>query len=72
MDPGTVNTKMLLAGWGPCGMAVDAADKTYLRATQPLPAGWPNGSYDGAPSDPGQVRELFGFLEAEADGPAPA
>ena len=23
MDPGTVNTKMLLAGWGPCGIPVD-------------------------------------------------
>lgn len=31
LDPGTVNTKMLLAGWGPCGIAVeDALDQTYL------------------------------------------
>ena len=28
-DPGTVNTKMLLAGWGACGIAVDAADDEY-------------------------------------------
>jgi len=35
LDPGTVNTKMLLAGWGPCGMRVeDANDETFL-ATEP-------------------------------------
>jgi NAD(P)-dependent dehydrogenase (short-subunit alcohol dehydrogenase family) len=29
LDPGTVNTKMLLAGWGPCGIDVeDALDQT--------------------------------------------
>jgi NAD(P)-dependent dehydrogenase (short-subunit alcohol dehydrogenase family) len=31
LDPGTVNTKMLLAGWGPCGIDVDSAlDETWL------------------------------------------
>jgi NAD(P)-dependent dehydrogenase (short-subunit alcohol dehydrogenase family) len=31
LDPGTVNTKMLLAGWGPCGIDVaDALDETWL------------------------------------------
>lgn len=31
LDPGTVNTKMLLAGWGPIGIAVeDALDETWL------------------------------------------
>jgi hypothetical protein len=25
MDPGTVNTKMLLAGWGECGIDVEHA-----------------------------------------------
>lgn len=29
MDPGTVNTKMLLAGWGACGIDVSQADNTY-------------------------------------------
>ncbi|KAL7546956.1 hypothetical protein ACHAWF_010277 [Thalassiosira exigua] len=33
MDPGTVNTKMLLAGWGPCGIPVKQADNTYTLAT---------------------------------------
>jgi len=31
LDPGTVNTKMLLAGWGPCGIDVESAlDQTWL------------------------------------------
>ena len=31
LDPGTVNTKMLLAGWGPCGIDVESAlDETWL------------------------------------------
>jgi NAD(P)-dependent dehydrogenase (short-subunit alcohol dehydrogenase family) len=34
MDPGTVNTKMLLAGWGPCGIPVSRADNTYNLATE--------------------------------------
>lgn len=33
MDPGTVNTKMLLAGWGACGIPVSRADNTYELAT---------------------------------------
>lgn len=33
MDPGTVNTKMLLAGWGACGIDVRQADNTYKLAT---------------------------------------
>lgn len=33
MDPGTVNTKMLLAGWGACGINVRNADNTYKLAT---------------------------------------
>ncbi|CEM00874.1 unnamed protein product [Vitrella brassicaformis CCMP3155] len=32
-DPGTVNTKMLLAGWGPCGIDVSVADNTFWLAT---------------------------------------
>eukprot|EP00804_Cyclotella_cryptica_P027821 CCRYP_009241-RA/>CCRYP_009241-RA protein AED:0.16 eAED:0.13 QI:0/-1/0/1/-1/1/1/0/354 len=33
MDPGTVNTKMLLAGWGACGINVKTANNTYELAT---------------------------------------
>ena len=35
LDPGTVNTKMLLAGWGPCGIEVeDALDETWLCSSK--------------------------------------
>jgi len=34
LDPGTVNTKMLLAGWGPCGIDVEnAMDETWLSTS---------------------------------------
>ena len=33
MDPGTVNTKMLLAGWGRIGIEVGQADNTYRLLT---------------------------------------
>ena len=33
MDPGTVNTKMLIAGWGACGINVHQANNTYKLAT---------------------------------------
>ena len=36
MDPGTVNTKMLLAGWGRCGMEVQDATDTFMLATRLL------------------------------------
>ena len=35
MHPGTVNTKMLLAGWGPCGISVSEADDEFYLATSP-------------------------------------
>ena len=35
LDPGTVITKMLLAGWGPCGIDVDSAlDETWLCTSE--------------------------------------
>jgi NAD(P)-dependent dehydrogenase (short-subunit alcohol dehydrogenase family) len=35
LDPGTVNTKMLLAGWGACGIHVeDALDQTWLCTSE--------------------------------------
>ena len=36
MDPGTVNTKMLLAGWGECGIDVEQATDTFRLATRPI------------------------------------
>ena len=35
LDPGTVNTKMLLAGWGRIGIEVGEADNTFKLATDP-------------------------------------
>ena len=32
-DPGTVNTKMLLSGWGRCGIEVEDATDEYNLAT---------------------------------------
>lgn len=37
LDPGTVNTKMLLAGWGPCGIDVDdALDESWLSTSSDI------------------------------------
>jgi NAD(P)-dependent dehydrogenase (short-subunit alcohol dehydrogenase family) len=35
LDPGTVNTKMLLAGWGRIGIDVGSADNTFKLLTDP-------------------------------------
>lgn len=35
LDPGTVNTKMLLAGWGRIGIEVGSANNTYKLLTDP-------------------------------------
>ena len=44
MDPGTVNTKLLLEGWGPCGIKPEEALETYVLATSDKfenPGGYP-------------------------------
>ena len=35
LDPGTVNTKMLIAGWGPCGISIEDANYELHLATSP-------------------------------------
>ncbi|KAK9815792.1 hypothetical protein WJX72_009527 [[Myrmecia] bisecta] len=35
LDPGTVNTKMLYTGWGPCGIDIKDANDEYFLATSP-------------------------------------
>lgn len=35
LDPGTVNTKMLNLGWGPCGMNIRDANYELFLATDP-------------------------------------
>ena len=45
-DPGTVNTKMLLAGWGPCGVQVyDANDQFELVTNDKFTLPQNNGGY---------------------------
>mmetsp|Transcript_34461 Transcript_34461/g.55502 ORF Transcript_34461/g.55502 Transcript_34461/m.55502 type:complete len:101 (-) Transcript_34461:69-371(-) len=39
LDPGTVNTKMLLDGWGPCGIEVSQANDQFWLATSPTVKG---------------------------------
>ena len=66
MDPGTVNTKMLLAGWGACGIPVSKANNTYKLATSEEYA-WgrvENGSYHfgwGASRDANNSKKLNEF-----------
>ena len=66
MDPGTVNTKMLLAGWGPCGIPVSKANNTYKLATAEEYA-WgnvENGSYHfgwGGSNDANNKAKLHQF-----------
>ena len=51
-DPGTVNTKMLLAGWGPCGMRVgDANDQLWMLGSPGLKGG-PRRSEEGGGDTP--------------------
>ena len=69
MDPGTVNTKMLLAGWGACGISVDKADNTYKLAATEYGARQESGSYHfgfgsgGDAEDQEKLDSLWGALE---------
>lgn len=45
LDPGTVNTKMLMAGWGPIGIDVARAEDTTWLATAPRSALGATGGY---------------------------
>lgn len=46
LDPGTVNTKMLHAGWGPIGIEVsEANDQTYLATSMDTVATQSSGKY---------------------------
>ena len=63
---------MLLAGWGPCGIPVSAADNTYNLAVTDAGLDGPNGKYyyGGGGSadarDPAKVDQLWGLLEEQA------
>lgn len=69
MDPGTVNTKMLLAGWGACGINVKKADNTYSLAATSYGGKQKSGSYHfgGGGSkdarDDSKLTQLWELLE---------
>lgn len=67
MDPGTVNTKMLKAGWGACGISVSEANNTYKVAATEFGAEQESGSYHfgfrGGGKDKGEREALLAGLE---------
>ncbi|KAJ8605078.1 hypothetical protein CTAYLR_000344 [Chrysophaeum taylorii] len=67
MDPGTVNTKMLLAGWGMCGIPVSSATRSYEMLTSDA-WGRKSGEIAGARpdaevNDPAKRATLWGDCE---------
>ncbi len=76
---GTINTKMLLAGWGPIGMQVKDANYEYQLATDPAVAGI-TGSYfvsgrktqaPRAASDPEVQKRLWDLWEQQTGAQYP-
>ncbi|KAL4428803.1 hypothetical protein ABPG77_005241 [Micractinium sp. CCAP 211/92] len=73
LDPGTVNTKMLFAGWGPIGMRVQDADDEFNAATDPALSSVSGAYFVGSRQrrspavsyDKGVQRQLWGVLEAQ-------
>eukprot|EP00727_Mastigamoeba_balamuthi_P003471 m51a1_g13120 hypothetical protein (282) ;mRNA; f:221-1066 len=71
IDPGTVNTKMLLAGWGPCGCEVCDAGDEFWAATDERVGASTGGYYvDRRPArpcshatDPQACQQLWSLLE---------
>jgi NAD(P)-dependent dehydrogenase (short-subunit alcohol dehydrogenase family) len=79
LDPGTVNTKMLLAGWGECGIEVEAADNQFELGTSPKWKGqtgvYTCGNRESRASrpcyDPPQRRRLWKIMERLTDSNCP-
>ena len=73
-DPGTVNTKMLLSGWGSIGIPVKKANNTFDLITGSAGRQGENGSYyfggGGSPDagDAAKVDALFALLEEQSGG----
>ena len=73
LDPGTVNTKMLFAGWGPIGIRVDQANDQFHLATDSRVAGV-SGKYfvsrrertaPGPANDVAARRKLWDLLQEQ-------
>eukprot|EP00640_Fibrocapsa_japonica_P002292 CAMPEP_0113941500 /NCGR_PEP_ID=MMETSP1339-20121228/7394_1 /TAXON_ID=94617 /ORGANISM="Fibrocapsa japonica" /LENGTH=289 /DNA_ID=CAMNT_0000945661 /DNA_START=198 /DNA_END=1067 /DNA_ORIENTATION=+ /assembly_acc=CAM_ASM_000762 len=58
LDPGTVNTKMLYAGWGACGIDVSRADNEFWLATSDQVEGI-NGRYFVGKGDSSASRAAY-------------
>eukprot|EP00887_Chlorella_sp_A99_P007787 scaffold20.g7787.t1 len=78
LDPGTVNTKMLHAGWGSIGMRVEDADDEFMLATSPAYAGVSGAYFVGgrrshlrAAEDADAQLRLFRLLEEQTGCPFP-
>ncbi|KAK9917710.1 hypothetical protein WJX75_007423 [Coccomyxa subellipsoidea] len=80
LDPGTVNTKMLIQGWGPCGIDIEDANHELFLATSPAVANT-TGKYfvsDRARSMPSIVQDaktrqrLWNILEEQTGSSFPA
>eukprot|EP00088_Acartia_fossae_P011359 TRINITY_DN15740_c0_g1_i14.p1 TRINITY_DN15740_c0_g1~~TRINITY_DN15740_c0_g1_i14.p1 ORF type:complete len:271 (+),score=7.56 TRINITY_DN15740_c0_g1_i14:53-865(+) len=70
LDPGTVNTKMLLEGWGACGISIEDADDTYWLATNQDLSLTDSGNYyvhrrlsTGHNFTKDDIRKLFTYLD---------
>lgn len=74
LDPGTVNTKMLLDGWGPIGIRVEDANDEFMLATSDRFEGTSGKYFVGlreysvpAPArDPDARERLFQILEEQS------
>lgn len=73
LDPGTVNTKMLMAGWGPIGVSVQDANDEYFLATEEslehVTGGYfvSRGERDppGPARDPNARKQLWDILQGQ-------
>mmetsp|Transcript_215 Transcript_215/g.584 ORF Transcript_215/g.584 Transcript_215/m.584 type:complete len:290 (+) Transcript_215:181-1050(+) len=75
MDPGTVNTKMLFAGWGRCGIPVESATQSYKMLVEEA-WGTKSGqcagtSMDRECTDPAKRRKLWDDLTAMTNAEYP-
>lgn len=79
LDPGTVNTKMLLAGWGRCGIEIEDANDLYWLSTSSDTAGVTGKYYVSrserqmcqAAQDAAARQRLWDIMEVQTDARYP-